>query len=235
MAKIVLSALLTDISGKSGGTVFSKNKGGAYLKNRVVPSNPQTAKQIGVRSRISSLSQAWKSLTSEQQAAWQGATPSFQYVNNLGQLRSYTAQALFMALNSSIRAGNPSAALLTSPPAPAAITNVVPTALNFLVDTGNPDTVDITFAPTVPSGHTVLVQATRGLSPGVTRPSQSFFRQIGVIPAAGTSPVDMVTEWAAEFGSAAVGQKVFVKFVTLLNATGQRVEGGMVEAIVASV
>jgi hypothetical protein len=235
MAKIVLSALLTDISGKSGGTVFSKNKGGAYLKNRVVPSNPQTAKQISVRSRISALSQAWKSLTSEQQSAWQAATPSFQYVNNVGQLRSYTAQALFMALNSSIRAANPSASLLTSPPAPAAITNVVPSGLTALVDTGLLDEFAVTFAPTVPAGHAVLVQATRGLSPGITRPSQSFFRQIGVVAAATTTPYNGQAAYLAEFGSPSIGQKVFVKFVTVLLATGQRVEGGMVETIVESV
>jgi hypothetical protein len=234
MAKIVLSALLTDISGKSGGTVFSKNKGGAYLKNRVVPSNPQTAKQIAVRSRISSLSQAWKSLTSEQQSAWQAATPSFQYVNNLGQLRSHTAQALFMALNSSIRAANPSASLLTSPPAPAAITNVVPSSVTVSAASGIVSSVDIAFAPTVPAGHAVIVQATRGLSPGITRPSQSFFRQIKVLAAAAASPQELVNEWGTEFGSGEVGQKVFVKFVTVLLATGQRVEGGMIETVIVA-
>lgn len=234
MAKVVFSDLIVEMRGKTGGAVYSKNKGGAYRKRRTVPSNPQTAAQIAVRSKISTLSQAWKSLTSEQQAAWQAATPQFQYINNLGQLQSYTAQALFMALNSSIRAANPSASLLTSPPTPASITNVVPSAIAVTSDAGAISLVEVTYAPTVPSGHAVIVQATRGLSPGVTRPSQSDFRQIHVIAAANGSPQDITSSWTAVFGNASIGQKVFVKFVTVLLATGQRIEGGQVETVVVA-
>lgn len=235
MAKVVFSDLIVEMRGKVGGAVYSKNKGGAYRKRRTVPSNPQTAAQIAVRGKVSTLSQAWKTLTSEQQAAWQAATPQFQYVNNLGQLQSYTAQALFMALNSSIRAANPSASLLTSPPAPASITNVVPSAVTALVDSGLLDEFAITFAPTVPAGHAVIVQATRGMSSGVTRPSKSDFRQIGVIAAAATSPYNGQAAYLATFGSPSIGQKVFARFVTVLLATGQRIEGGQVETVVASV
>lgn len=232
MAKVVFSDLIVEMRGKVGGAVYSKNKGGAYRKRRTVPSNPQTAAQIAVRSKISTLSQAWKTLTSEQQAAWQAATAQFQYVNNLGQLQSYTAQALFMALNSSIRAANPSASLLTSPPAPASITNAIPTALVADEDAGEFATFEVTFSPTVPAGHTVIVQATRGMSPGVTRPSQSDFRQIRTIAAGGTSPADLGPTWNSVFGGVQVGQKVFVKFITVVNATGQRAEGGQLQAVV---
>lgn len=231
MAKVVFSDLIVEMRGKTGGAVYSKNRGGAYRKRRTVPSNPQTAAQIAVRSKISTLSQAWKTLTGEQQAAWQAATPQFQYVNNLGQLQSYTAQALFMALNSSIRAANPSASLLTSPPSPASITNVIPSSVEIEIAAGTVDTATINFAPTVPAGHAVLLQATRGLSTGVTRPSQSDFRQVMVIPAAATTGVDFTAEYNAVFGGASIGQKVFVKFVTVLLATGQRIEGGQVETL----
>jgi hypothetical protein len=234
MAKVVFSDLIVEMRGKTGGAVYSKNKGGAYRKRRTVPSNPQTAAQIAVRSKISTLSQAWKSLTAEQQSAWQAATPQFQYINNLGQLQSYTAQALFMALNSSIRAANPSASLLTSPPAPASITNVIPSEITVTSDSGSISLVELVYAPTVPAGHAVIVQATRGLSPGVTRPSQSDFRQISVIAAAATSPQDLTTAWVGVFGNASVGQKVFAKFVTVLLATGQRIEGGQVETTVGT-
>lgn len=232
MAKVVFSDLIVEMRGKTGGAVYSKNKGGAYRKRRTVPSNPQTAAQIAVRSKISTLSQAWKTLTSEQQAAWQAATPQFQYINNLGQLQSYTAQALFMALNSSIRAANPAASLLTSPPAPASITNVVPSTLSVTLSGGTLDEVVATFAPTVPAGHAVLVQATRGLSPGVTRPSQSDFRQISVEAATTASPSNNTADYEAVFGTPSLGQKVFMKFVTVLLATGQRIEGGQVETVV---
>lgn len=234
MAKVVYSDLIVEMRGKVGGAVYSKNKGGAYRKRRTVPSNPQTAAQIAVRGKISTLSQAWKTLTSEQQAAWQAATPQFQYVNNLGQLQSYTAQALFMALNSSIRAANPSASLLSSPPAPASITNVVPSTLEANVTAGVMEVFSIAFAPTVPAGHAVIVQATRAMSPGVTRPSKSDFRQIGVIAAASTTPQDLNADWMTTFGGAQIGQKVFAKFVTVLLATGQRIEGGQVETVVVA-
>ena len=43
MAKIKFGMMMTDASGKLGGQVFSKNRGGSYVRTKVTPTNPQTA------------------------------------------------------------------------------------------------------------------------------------------------------------------------------------------------
>jgi hypothetical protein len=52
-----------DASGTYAKTlVFSKWKGRNYVRERVIPDNPRSAKQLGVRAMMSFLSQAWVNL-----------------------------------------------------------------------------------------------------------------------------------------------------------------------------
>src|SRR3990172_5110235 len=50
---------ITEASGKLGGQVFTRNKGGAVLRNRVVGTNPQTVAQQAVRAIFGAISSAW--------------------------------------------------------------------------------------------------------------------------------------------------------------------------------
>ena len=53
-----------DASGKFGGSmVFSKWKGRNYARKLITPSNPKSAKQLGVRAMMGFLANAWKALT----------------------------------------------------------------------------------------------------------------------------------------------------------------------------
>lgn len=70
MARAVfINAVLT---GKMGGQVYSRNKGGAYVRAFVKPNNPQTNQQLLSRSGFSDASKAWYGLTSAQQGGWNG-------------------------------------------------------------------------------------------------------------------------------------------------------------------
>ena len=58
-------------SGSSGGTVFSHNRYGAYIRPRTVPVNPNTDRQVAVRNIVRSLTIAWQTvLTQLQRDAW---------------------------------------------------------------------------------------------------------------------------------------------------------------------
>lgn len=50
--------------------VFSSWKGRPYVRNRVVPANPKTAAQIGVRASLAYLSRAWSNLSTASQNSW---------------------------------------------------------------------------------------------------------------------------------------------------------------------
>lgn len=62
MSRIFLSPLIVDIRGKQSDTVFSKWKGINYIRSRVVPANPNTAQQQGIRNALKRLVGLWQDL-----------------------------------------------------------------------------------------------------------------------------------------------------------------------------
>jgi len=60
-----------DASGTIGNAVtFSKWKGRPYARQRVIPSNPQTGPQVGIRAMMKFLAQEWKGLGAPAKASW---------------------------------------------------------------------------------------------------------------------------------------------------------------------
>lgn len=72
------STLLAEASGALAGLVFSHNRGGAYIRQRVIPVNPSSSFQQAVRNFMLVCAGAWNNvLTVQQRAGWTWyATPS---------------------------------------------------------------------------------------------------------------------------------------------------------------
>lgn len=65
------TGVLGPASGSVGGWTFSHNAGGAYVRVRTTPTNPNTSFQQTVRALVSSLVNHWaNTLTAVQRAAW---------------------------------------------------------------------------------------------------------------------------------------------------------------------
>jgi len=62
---------ITEVRGKVGGAVFSKNSTSHYVRNLTVPVNPNTARQVAVRAAVALLTARWSdTLTKLQRDAW---------------------------------------------------------------------------------------------------------------------------------------------------------------------
>jgi hypothetical protein len=73
MARTTGPLLSFDASGSVGGAItFSKWKGRNYVRQLVIPSNPQTASQTTFRSMFKFLSQAWAAILAADQDTWDG-------------------------------------------------------------------------------------------------------------------------------------------------------------------
>lgn len=71
MVRVSAPALSLDASGTlAGAMVFSKWKGRNYVRSHVIPANPKTGPQIGVRSMFKFLSQYWTSQSALNKATW---------------------------------------------------------------------------------------------------------------------------------------------------------------------
>ena len=73
--------IASELSGSLGGITASRNRGGGYFRQRVIPVNPNTGKQAVVRTIVQFLSDYWANgLTVAQRTAWTNwaeATPGF--------------------------------------------------------------------------------------------------------------------------------------------------------------
>jgi hypothetical protein len=71
MVKVNAPALSLSASGKlAGAMVFASWKGRPYVRELVIPANPKTGPQKGIRAMMKFLSQYWKTLTTANKATW---------------------------------------------------------------------------------------------------------------------------------------------------------------------
>lgn len=67
----VVGALLGSMSGSMGGLTASRNRGGQYFRQRVIPTNPGSARQASVRGYLAGAVVAWTStLTAANRTSW---------------------------------------------------------------------------------------------------------------------------------------------------------------------
>lgn len=89
MALIQTGGGVATISGSIGGITYSRNRGGAYARNRTIPINPGSARQQTVRFALASLGARWvEVLTDAQRAGWETYAENVHLPNSLGQLRN---------------------------------------------------------------------------------------------------------------------------------------------------
>lgn len=199
--------------GKINGSVASRNRAGAYFRVKVSGVNPQTSFQQASRNLLTSFSQAWRSLTQAQRNAWDAAVADFARTDIFGDLRNPTGKNLYSGLN--VNLANAGQTAITDPPLPAGGGQVMAGAV--VMTNGGAKTVAHTEDT---AGHTVLVFATPGVSPGKSF-LKNDYRLISTFTGGAASPANIATAYQARFGEPAVGTKVGVRLVSVNDNTGE--------------
>ncbi len=214
--KIKFGALVVDGRGKIGGQVASRNRAGAYMRNKVTPVNPNTASQQAVRALLTELSQGWRDLTSAQRSAWNASVSDFAKTDIFGDIKSPTGFNLYVRLNANIETVEQTQ--ITNPPLVAAVDFVELTAAVLNI-TGSVGT--IAFTPTIPGGMTSILRASPSLSQGISF-VKSELRIIDLVPDGTATGMAIWTEYVAKFGTPTEGAKVFFQLETVNEITGQK-------------
>lgn len=229
MAKVKFSALVSEMRNKLNGSVFARNRGGAYLRTKVTPVNPQTIAQVAARSLLTAFAQSWRSLTQEQRDQWNSVVTQWARTDVFGDVVNPSGSTLYTRLNINIANGGGTA--INVPPTPTGADAL--TLLTVTADASG-DQLDIAFAPAaVPAGHTMYVEATSMLSPGISN-ANSKFRKIATVAAAGATPFDAHTAYVAKYGDLVAGQKVFVRAKFINIVTGEVSQSLVASAIVTA-
>lgn len=215
-------------SGKIGGHVASRNRGGAYFRTKVTPLNPQTSAQSDVRSRLSDLSSAWRGLTNSERQSWDAAVSNYATTDIFGDIKNPSGFNLYMKLNGNLNSVSISS--INRPDQPDSVETV--DVISIIPDESS------TLIPMVLSGDVgantcVKVFATPPISPGKTF-VKNLFRIITVLGQAETTPVALGTFYAAKFGLFATGTVIYFKLVFVNATTGQQVAGPQYKAVVVA-
>ena len=216
MAQTLMGMWMTDARGKSGGHVITKNRQGQAVRTKVTPSNRRSNSQQNARSRFSTYSQGWGSLSESERQSWNSAAPDFKKTNIFGNSYSPTGKNLYMLINQNLVLIGETP--VTDPPVPVAPVSLL--TLTLASNTDAAQTIGYTATPT--GANTVcIVEATRPLSPGTFSPGSSF-RKIATIAAAAASPFNSFASYTAVFGTPVTGKKIFVRVTPVDDTTGTR-------------
>lgn len=197
-------------SGSVASLTYSHNRAGQYTRNRRSPVQPRTAAQTSIRAQFGANSSAWASLSASNQAAWVAYADSFPVTDSLGQSIKLTGHQMFVAINTNLT--NAGIATVIVPPSSNAVFGPAPVTFTFSHTTGG----SIGFTA---GGATdkLLVAFSKPMSAG-----RSFNRVFGQYASAvaNTTPYTITAaNYAAKYGTPAVGQKIFVR-VTPVSVNG---------------
>lgn len=87
-------------SGSIGGVTYSRNRGGAYARARVIPVNPGTPFQSAVRGLLAQLTSLWQTaLTAVQREAWDTYALNVPLPGPLGEPRNVGGLGMYIRSN----------------------------------------------------------------------------------------------------------------------------------------
>lgn len=188
-------------SGSYAQMTASRNRFGQYFRTRATPVNPNSSNQSSARNRVAQLAQAWKALTSVQQAGWSSLGLSITRTDSLGSTYSLTGMQAYVSINTeNLTAGN---AIVSAAPAYA-----VPTGLLTATITLTNAAFSIAYTATpLGAGERLFIFASPQRSAG--RNFEADYRLIAVTAAAAASPANIFAAYSARLGTPVTGNKIF--------------------------
>jgi hypothetical protein len=203
------------ISGSIGGSTYSHNRGGPYIRRRATPVTSTTQAAMAAKNRMAAGSQAWQALTAGQRLAWKEWALENPALNALGQTITLTGHQAFCGNFS--RCQTAGVATLTAPPITPAPTPLATTSITGDIGVG---TIELTYTAT-PLGATeyLWLVANVANSAGINY-VENTKRFIGISAAAQASPFDYQTLIEAVFGTLVVDQIVHMFSHVFDSATG---------------
>jgi len=203
------------ISGRIGGSIFSHNRGGAYIRNGAIPTKSTTTPATQAKARLAAASMAWQGLTSDQRLGWGAFSVQNPTINRLGSKITLSGHQQYV--RNFCRCDRAGVATLADPPvgeAPATLT-----ALTLSLDIGAGAFTAIYTATPLGATEYLWMYAAVVQSPGVTY-VQNLLKLITVSAAAQASPYDFETDLSDRFGTLQVGHAVAVDAYVFDSATG---------------
>ena len=215
MAIIIPGAMVSQASGRIGGTIFSRNRGGAYVRNGSIPTTVTTRFAQQIKSVTAAQSQAWAGLDAAEQEQWREWATQNPVINRLGQSRTLSGHQAFVQINGRLVYAGFSP--LASPPVGDAPAPFFPGTVTF-VDA--PLALTVAFTPTpAPAGIAVQCYAYLANSPGVSY-VRNRLALVTTSTVAAATPLNIAEDVEDRFGTPQVGQTLHIGLRALDTTSG---------------
>jgi hypothetical protein len=216
MALLVPGPLVSVLSGKVGGTVFARNRGGAYARAYAIPTRVTSTEAQYIKAAFTAASRGYANLTTGAIAAWDQYGAENPVSNRIGQLITLKGQSWYVGCN---------ARLIRSGDTPIGLPPILPSPVIALASAAACDVSDGT-AEIAIAAHPddasikVLVYAARSVSAG-KRYVDNLYTGVYISNAgdSGTT-LDFGTELQAKLGTMQAGVTYHFKVVMLDVRTG---------------
>lgn len=212
---------MVDGRGKINGSVASKNRSGAYVRTKVTPVNPQSPRQLAVRSTFATISAMWRGLGQVNRDSWNSAVEDWQRTDVFGDLKKPSGFNLFMRLCTPLHNAFNDVIIASYAPTPVEMPAVTEVFANYTI---SPYALNL--VPTIVTNaridldeYVFNVYATPALSNGKSFVKNDF-RLIGYVEANATS-TNVLDMYEAVFGSFNRLANVHIRIQALARATGQ--------------
>ena len=215
MAILTPGPIVSEVSGRIGGTVFAHNRGGMYARNGTKPSIVRTPSAQEFKDILGTVSQLWTNLSAAQVAAWNTYAANNPQKNRLGRQISLTGQNFFIRLNSRLLyAKAPSIALPPTAPPPSIA------AISSMSVASATSTVSLTFDDSGLTADNVLwIKAAVSFS-ATKNNVNNLFTSLPVTAAQPSSPLNVGSDVVAKLGTIQKDQFVYLQIRTLDTKTG---------------
>ena len=218
MARVKFSALVSEMRNKLNGSVFSKNRGGNYLRNKVTPVNPQSIFQTQKRSVFGGISSRFRSLTADQVNAWNDAAQNFPYTDIFGDSKILSGHQLHQKLNTNLAQVN--VPPLINPPTPRTIEAIGWVLADFNLSTHTWQ-IELIYGSGSPTDY-YIIEATPPIPTSVNFVKNKF-RSFGIVNPIGTDPdpIDSYNAYVERFGVPSAGSRFFARVFAVSKLSGQ--------------
>ena len=216
MALIKLGSLVTRISGKIGGQTLGTSASGSYIKNSGTPRKAITLRQQTSMQRMATTAQSWRNLSESQRQLFRSASPSYPYLNRVGETKYYSGYAIYTMLrNNLLQIG------VFSQPIPLPRDTFAPLPF-FHLSYGRDEIITNPTAGELDTDYRLFMS--RPVSRGVTDSYINHFF-LRVITGAEMGVVQNITEEvAARFGAVPLGSRFYWRVDGVNLTTGQSLE-----------
>lgn len=195
-------------SGSVNWRTASRNRNGQYIRNRSIPVQPRSTAQLAVRGMLTLASQAWKSISVDDQTAWKTFGSLHPRTDSLGQSNGSTGQQAFVGVAATSQLlGYPIPA--GAPPAEPDMSAFTEGALSSV------DGVTTISGYATPTGGQVMIWATKPQSTGRRFFGPPVYLQASTVD--GTAPINISAQLSARWGTLPNGSVVQITQIPVVN------------------